>query len=304
MRSVSKAIRRLAAANILLPVLLCISAAAQAPAEAAGSAARTSEPLAVNLNIKQVDDVSVKELLLPKGRPLLVNFWATWCVPCREEFPELIEIDRDYRGKIDFIIISLDDPVEIGRDVPAFLKEMGSTMTPFLLRTQDESAVIGAISDTWQGGLPFTVLYDAEGSVVHARQGKIRVPVVRAALDQLTSPDKRVSVTEYVKVVNGRTADAIFYFRNNWAALREAAKKRGLIDSFEMSVVEPSEGPEFDIVLSTRYADRDQHAASEKNFSALIKELRPEGPMLLSSAKPDEFRRSLFVTLSSVTGSP
>src|SRR4051812_12171300 len=60
--------------------------------------------------VTQVDDESLPKILKPNGKPLLVNFWATWCDPCREEFPELVKIDADYKGKIDFITVTLDEP--------------------------------------------------------------------------------------------------------------------------------------------------------------------------------------------------
>src|SRR5215203_2074485 len=42
--------------------------------------------------VTQIDEQGLKDLLKPKGKPLLINFWATWCDPCREEFPDLVKI--------------------------------------------------------------------------------------------------------------------------------------------------------------------------------------------------------------------
>lgn len=134
----------------------------------------------------KIDELSIKELLKPKKKPLLVNFWATWCIPCREEFPDLVELDREYKNKIDFITISLDDLAEIDRDVPKFLAEMKASMPAYLLKTNDENAVIGSISKNWQGGLPFTILYDKDGNTVHTKQGKIKPDIVRGKLAKLT----------------------------------------------------------------------------------------------------------------------
>src|SRR4051812_22516591 len=55
--------------------------------------------------VTQIDDARLKTLLRANNKPLLVNFWATWCDPCREEFPDLVKIDADYKGKIDFITV-------------------------------------------------------------------------------------------------------------------------------------------------------------------------------------------------------
>ena len=250
----------------------------------------------VNTNVTKVDDVTVKDVLKPSGKPLVVNFWATWCEPCRREFPELIAIDKEYGGKIDFRIISLDDPVEIDRDVPKFLKEMGSTMTPYLLRTPDESAVIGAIDKNWQGALPFTVVYDADGKVRHTRQGVIRVPVVRGLLDLLLEADSKIAVTELVSVLNGNTDEAVYFYRNNWVELRKEAKKRGFIDSWEMQTVKS--GGDFGIVLITRYKDEMQYKLAEPNFRKLIEEMRPEGPLLVNTLKPNDFRKSVSVSVT------
>ncbi|NNE98855.1 MAG: TlpA family protein disulfide reductase [Pyrinomonadaceae bacterium] len=141
--------------------------------------------------IVQIDELSIIELLKPNKKPLLVNFWATWCIPCREEFPDLVELDKEYKEKIDFITISLDDLAEIDRDVPKFLNEMKATMPAYLLRTNDENAVIGSISKDWQGGLPFTILYSEIGEVIHTRQGKIKPDIVKAKIDRLTARDHR-----------------------------------------------------------------------------------------------------------------
>src|SRR5437867_13160993 len=82
--------------------------------------------------IRQIDLEGLKKLLHrdPKDtRPLLVNFWATWCDPCREEFPDLVKIASDYRAKaLNFVAISLDDVTDIRTVVPQFLKEMKATM--------------------------------------------------------------------------------------------------------------------------------------------------------------------------------
>lgn len=284
---------------IVFALLVCILAVpAIAQPDEGGVKAQEGSGKRVNLAVTKVDDETVKPLLVPKGKPLVVNFWATWCEPCREEFPELIEIDRDYAGKIDFIIISLDDPVEINGDVMKFLGDMGSTMTPYLLRTDDESAVIGAISKDWQGGLPFTVVYDAEGNVRHTRQGKIRTPVVRGILDQLTAERGPIKVVELVKVLGGHLPEAEFFYRNNWKALRDEAIKRGVIDSYTWAVADPKEDSEWDIILITRYKSEEQYAASEDNFRKIIKELRPNGPMLVNGLKPEEFRKSAGVRVT------
>src|SRR5215204_3854701 len=47
--------------------------------------------------VTQIDEHGLKDILKPNGRPLLINFWATWCGPCREEFPDLVKIGKDHK---------------------------------------------------------------------------------------------------------------------------------------------------------------------------------------------------------------
>ena len=138
----------------------------------------------VLIKVSQVDDAKLKEILKPKGgKPLLVNFWATWCEPCREEFPDLVKIAGDYEGKLDVVTVSLDDIAEINTSVPQFLSEMKALMPTYLLVSEDESAVIGSISKEWSGGLPFTILYNEKGELIYFKQGKFKTIELREKIE-------------------------------------------------------------------------------------------------------------------------
>ena len=146
----------------------------------------------VNLpKVTQINEVGLKTAIKTNGKPLLVNFWATWCDPCREEFPDLVKIDADYKGKIDFITVSLDDLAEINRDVPKFLSGMKAQMPAYLLKVEDEGAVISSITKDWQGGLPFTILYNEKGDIAYFRQGKIKTDILRGEIEKLILPTQK-----------------------------------------------------------------------------------------------------------------
>jgi thiol-disulfide isomerase/thioredoxin len=138
--------------------------------------------------VTQIDIIGLKKALTAAGKPLLVNFWATWCDPCREEFPDLVKLDAEYRGKIDFITISLDELTEINRDVPKFLSEMKAEMPAYLLKAEDDDAAIAAVSKNFTGALPFTILFDSSGKEAYVRQGKVKIETVRTELDKLLAP--------------------------------------------------------------------------------------------------------------------
>ncbi len=153
--------------------------------------------LSATSKVTQIDAAAFKNLLKREGataKPLLVNFWATWCDPCREEFPELVKINTDYKDKIDFIVVSLDDLAEINRDVPKFLVEMKAEMPAYLLRTQDEEATVASISKDWKGGLPFTILFNEKGEIVYNRQGKVKPEILRSEIDKIL-PNQTAKLT-------------------------------------------------------------------------------------------------------------
>jgi thiol-disulfide isomerase/thioredoxin len=134
--------------------------------------------------VTQIDENGLKDLLKPKGKALLMNFWATWCGPCREEFPDLVKIGRDHKDKIDLITITLDEPAEINGAVPEFLAQMKSDSPAYLLKTTDADAAINLVSKEWQGALPFTILFSADGEPVYSKQGKFKPDVLVAEIEK------------------------------------------------------------------------------------------------------------------------
>ncbi len=169
--------------------VLCLSASiiAQANTGAGNSAPVVAAPRKAPV-VKQLNIAGLRKSLTPAGKPLLVNFWATWCDPCREEFPDLVKLDAEYKGKIDFITISLDELSEIARDVPKFLAEMKAEMPAYLLKAEDDDAAIAIVSKDFTGALPFTILYDVSGKQAYVRPGKVKMETLRAELDKLLSP--------------------------------------------------------------------------------------------------------------------
>jgi len=141
--------------------------------------------------VTQIDALGLKNLLKPNGKPLLINFWATWCEPCREEFPDLIKIGADYKDKIDLITISLDELSEINGDVPKFLAEMKVEMPGYLLKTPSEETAIALVSKDWQGGLPFTILFNEKGESVYLKQGKFDAAILRAEIEKTLANQSR-----------------------------------------------------------------------------------------------------------------
>ena len=161
-------------------MLLSLAAPAQ---KRKGSAAKPREPIVVSA----IDTDELKGLLTQqRERPLLVNFWATFCDPCREEFPDLVKIDKDYRPHaLEFVTVSLDDMSEIKSEVPKFLGSMKATMPAYLLNATDPEPAINLVDPRWQGDLPATFLYNEKGEVVYKHIGRVNPVELREAIEKV-----------------------------------------------------------------------------------------------------------------------
>ena len=166
------------------------SPAKQKPApKSVSGESKKDAPLASAPKVTRIDALALKKLVkrgAANSKPLVVNFWATWCPPCLDEFPELVKINDEYKNKLDFALVSLDDLAEIARDVPQFLIDTKAVSIPaYLLKTQNEQAAIASIAKNYAGGLPFTVLFDASGAVVYSRRGRIDAAVLRGEIEKV-----------------------------------------------------------------------------------------------------------------------
>ncbi len=142
--------------------------------------------------VTQTTAITDLKTLLPSKenkKPLLVNFWATWCGPCRVEFPELVKIDADYRAKgLEFKIVSIDNRGAMESIVADFLKSYESTMPSYLLDLPNRRKIfqtIRRIAPTAQRGFPLTLLYDANGKIVYQKNGVIDAKILRAKIDKI-----------------------------------------------------------------------------------------------------------------------
>lgn len=148
-----------------------------------GRAAKPRKPVVVT----PIDLEALKGLITqPREHPLLVNFWATYCDPCRDEFPDLVKINKDYRPlALEFITISLDDMTDIKTGVPQFLGSMKATMPAYLLNVTDPEPAIELVDPRWSGSLPATFLYNEKGEMVYRHIGRVYTPHLREAIEKV-----------------------------------------------------------------------------------------------------------------------
>jgi thiol-disulfide isomerase/thioredoxin len=169
----------------IAPLALCIMLLSlAAPAQKRkGSAAKPHDPIVVS----PIDTNELKGLLTQqREHPLLVNFWATYCDPCRDEFPDLVKIDKEYRPHaLEFVTVSLDDMSDIKTGVPKFLDSMKATMPAYLLNVTDPEPAINLVDPRWQGDLPATYRYNEKGEVVYKHIGRVNPVELREAIEKV-----------------------------------------------------------------------------------------------------------------------
>lgn len=113
-----------------------------------------------------------------KARAVMVNVWATWCTPCREEFPDLIRVYREFRGQgLRLVLVSADFEEQIPQ-VKRFLVEQGVDFPSYVKAGKDMEFIDG-IDPAWSGVLPATWIYDASGVRRHFWEGKASYQTLR-----------------------------------------------------------------------------------------------------------------------------
>src|SRR6185503_8952082 len=116
-----------------------------------------------------------------KGKIVLLNFWATWCVPCAGEMPLLGEMQSRYKGKIVIIAASIDDPADKAKLKPFLEKHKAGNLNLMVGPTLE------TLSDLGMGeSLPDTMFFAADGKLVGKSVGALKRPDLEHRLAQMT----------------------------------------------------------------------------------------------------------------------
>jgi thiol-disulfide isomerase/thioredoxin len=120
-----------------------------------------------------------------KGKILLVDVWATYCVPCRAEMPQLVKLSEKLRGRgLDFVTLSTD---ESENEAAAFKMLMeNSVAAPFFLKkVSDDDKFYNLVDPKWSGEMPAMFIYDRSSKRVRSFLGETPVKDIEAAIQKL-----------------------------------------------------------------------------------------------------------------------
>ena len=130
----------------------------------------------------------IQEAIRNSEAPLtLVHVWATWCDPCREEFPDLLKAYRHaHEGGLVLQLVSADDPDDL-ETVNAFLQKHQSPVDS-LVSTELSEEFIELFSTNWSGALPASFFFDAKGQLVAEWAGKRSYEAYIQTIELLLKP--------------------------------------------------------------------------------------------------------------------
>jgi len=173
--------RRTTIIAVLIAGALALGAGLYFGAGRLGMTAEERPSAATLLALTLPDPAGKQESLVQwKGKLLIVNFWATWCSPCREEMPEFVRAQKEFGGKgLQFVGIAVDEAdkvrqfaADIGLNYPALIGGYGAME---LSRTLGNRVM----------ALPFTVIVARDGSIAHTQLGPLKDEQLRAMIAKL-----------------------------------------------------------------------------------------------------------------------
>jgi len=127
-----------------------------------------------DVSVRLINEAGLEQLLSQRdGKVLFLNVWATWCVPCREEFPDLVKLAKNYSGNnIEFVGISVDYPDEIDSKIIPFMKNQQVNFTNFVQNFNKQENLINRLNKDWNGALPATFIFNKKGNLISYLPGK------------------------------------------------------------------------------------------------------------------------------------
>jgi thiol-disulfide isomerase/thioredoxin len=139
--------------------------------------------------INVVDDKDLQEIISQRnGKILFLNIWATWCVPCVEEFPTIVKLNKEFKNNdFEVIALSVDLPSERESKIIPFLKKQGAEFRVIVAEEKSSDEIINMLDPDWSGAVPVTFIYDKTGKQVKKLFGAQSYEQMASAADSVLS---------------------------------------------------------------------------------------------------------------------
>lgn len=152
---------------ILILLIFGVTLPGRGQSTGSKSAARGGKSTA-NLDPALIDLAGYQQLLSRyHGKPLVVNFWATWCEPCRDEYPMIVDLAKQFKSQgVEVVGIDMDDQSDMNL-VRRFIARMQPPFTNYRQKPGiDLDHFYDGVNPQWKGTMPQTIFYGRDGSVV------------------------------------------------------------------------------------------------------------------------------------------
>jgi thiol-disulfide isomerase/thioredoxin len=140
-----------------------------------------------DVQVTPVTSADVLRVVHDSGaKAVVVNMWATWCGPCREEFPGLVRVAQQYQGQgLKVILVSADDTGDVAT-VKKFLADEGVDF-PAYIKTEKDQSFIDGLDKQWTGALPATFIFDGNGKLREFWEGEASFNVFQQKVVEVLS---------------------------------------------------------------------------------------------------------------------
>jgi len=142
-----------------------------------GETAQNAQP-APDFTVKDMDgnEISLSDMV---GKPVVVNFWASWCGPCKSEMPDFEEKFGEYGDEIVFMMVNMTNGQETVKTAKAFVEEAGYTF-PVYFDTRQSAAIAYGVNS-----IPATYFIDEEGQLIAYGLGALSGDIIQRGIDML-----------------------------------------------------------------------------------------------------------------------
>jgi len=174
-------------------VVLAVALVAARPGRTqtdAGKAAPQARKAAGPADPPLIDLGGYRQLLAKyKGKALVVNFWATWCEPCRDEYPMIVELAKEFKPQgVSVIGVDMDDESDMNL-VRRFIARMQPQFSNYRQKPGiDLDAFYDGVNPEWKGTMPQTIFYGRDGQIVGFFLGTRPRPVFERAFRATLGP--------------------------------------------------------------------------------------------------------------------
>ena len=117
-----------------------------------------------NIKVEEIDKSKLEKLIKNrKGKVLLLNIWASWCMPCKKEFPDLVKLAEKYKNsKVEIVGLSVDDKDDLQTEVIPFLQKNNANFKIYIQNFKNIEELT-SFFPKWEGAIPLTVIFDKNG---------------------------------------------------------------------------------------------------------------------------------------------